>query len=153
MLVVTDRQDGRDWIILPCVATFEQLLAAACALARCTEAELMGRSHERRIAWPRQELMLALQEKGWSHAEIGRRFSRNHTTVLDGIERAKARGDAWRHSAPWAEVVPELEPCMAFPAPRKTRPLKPPALPRANDPHAVFIAAVHKAHPEMFRHG
>lgn len=67
----------------------------ACATAELhgvSVAELRGPSHERRIAWPRQELMLAAHKAGHSLTRIGDYLGgRHHTTVLHGIRRARER--------------------------------------------------------------
>ena len=57
-----------------------------------TAADLLGPSHERRIAWPRQDAFVALRDElGWSSTRIGRLFRRDHTTVLYGLAVAKER--------------------------------------------------------------
>jgi hypothetical protein len=150
----------RDFIWLPCAMSIEQLIEAACRLARCTEADLMGPSRERRINYPRQELMLILHERGWSLSEIGRRFDRHHTVVMDGVQRARARGDAWKRCAPWF-VEPEIAPptrgqSAASPAPMKARPAAPRPIPATDPrdaPHVAFLAAVNRAHPHLFKQG
>lgn len=39
----------------------------------------------------RQDVYLALREAGWTLPRIGRALGRDHTTVMDGIARAKER--------------------------------------------------------------
>jgi len=60
-----------------------------------TAADLLGTSHERRIAWPRQDAYQALRDElGWSSTRIGRLFRRDHTTILYGIAVARERKGA-----------------------------------------------------------
>jgi hypothetical protein len=67
-------------------------IAAAVALANdLTVTELKSADRTARIAWPRQEAMLAMQEEGFSLPQIGRFFKRDHTTVLHGVRAAKLR--------------------------------------------------------------
>lgn len=55
--------------------------------------ELCGPSAERRLSWPRQELMALLYETGrYSYPAIGRFLGgRDHTTVLHGVRAHRAR--------------------------------------------------------------
>ena len=67
----------------------------ACSVAELhgvTVAELRGPIRERRVAWPRQDFMLAANKAGHSLTRIGDYLGgRDHTTVLHGIRRARER--------------------------------------------------------------
>jgi chromosomal replication initiation ATPase DnaA len=58
--------------------------------------DLIGVSRQRSVAWPRQEVMYRIHETGcFSTTQIGRFLGdRDHTTILHGIRRHKARLDA-----------------------------------------------------------
>lgn len=57
-----------------------------------TTEEILGPSRARRCAWPRHEAWALIWEQGrLSTTEIGRRFNRDHTTVLIGIRRHNKR--------------------------------------------------------------
>lgn len=70
-----------------------QIMLAVAAAHKVTVAELCGPSRQRRIAWPRQELMWALYDTGrYSMPQIGRFIGgRDHTTALHGIRRHEER--------------------------------------------------------------
>lgn len=70
-------------------------LAAAHGL---TFADLTARDNSQRVSAVRQAAMLALWRHGFRLTEIGRVLSRDHTTVLFGIDRAKAREAAEREA-------------------------------------------------------
>ncbi len=81
----------RDWLILPHRMTFEQMLAEACRAAGITREDILGPSRRKRVSWPRQDLMLALFERGHSYCEIGRLFNRTHAPALHGVAEAALR--------------------------------------------------------------
>lgn len=56
-----------------------------------SSSDLAGPSRKRPIANARQDAMLHLHQQGWSYASIGRLLNRNHTTVMHGVARARAR--------------------------------------------------------------
>lgn len=56
-----------------------------------TADHLLAKRQLRRIAWPRQEAMLAMLKAGHSKNDIARFFDKDHTTVRHGIEAATER--------------------------------------------------------------
>lgn len=130
-----------DWIILePSPMTYEERLTAFCRSINCHPTTLLGLSRRRRIAWARQDFMLQLSEAGVAYAEIGRLMNRHHTTVMDGVERARAR----RLLGPPQSKRPKAKPLR--PRPRTEK-----AAATPTDPHIAFLAAVATAHPEAIR--
>lgn len=120
-----------EWLILPHRMTFEQMLAEACRDARITREQMLGRSRQRRIAWPRQALMLRLFERGHSYAEIGRLLGRNHASAIHGVKDARKRRDEMKAAKPPRPPAPSLK--------RQARKKKPAATPPAypSDPFAI----------------
>jgi chromosomal replication initiation ATPase DnaA len=57
-------------------------------------ADLRGPDRHRRIAWPRQAAMLLMHEAGHTLPQIAEYLHRDHTTILHGIKRARARAEA-----------------------------------------------------------
>ena len=53
--------------------------------------ELIGRSQERRLAWPRQRFCFEARALGKTLPQIGRFINRDHTTVIYSIRRYKDR--------------------------------------------------------------
>ena len=56
-----------------------------------TYEELIGPKRHQRQAQPRQEAMFKMKSAGYSHAEIGRFFGRDHTTVMHGVRAHEVR--------------------------------------------------------------
>lgn len=55
-------------------------------------ADLLGTRLHARVARPRQHLYLLAKERfGWSTTRIGQMVNRDHTTVVHGIQQARAR--------------------------------------------------------------
>lgn len=52
---------------------------------------IASRSHTMRAVWPRQAVMAALRDQGYSLPRIGRVLSRDHTTILNGLRKHEAR--------------------------------------------------------------
>lgn len=72
--------------------------------------ELMSRSRQRRIAYPRFACFQFLASLGWSTPQIGKVFGRDHTTVMHGLKRAEwlqRRDPDWR--ARYAAALAELK--------------------------------------------
>jgi Mor family transcriptional regulator len=74
--------------------------AKAYIVARCVQIgvdfnEIMGRSHQRHIAGPRQLLMYELKTKfGLSYPRIGKEFNRDSSTAVHAVQNiAKRRGE------------------------------------------------------------
>lgn len=67
------------------------LAAAVAAEHRLTLADLTGPSRLRRVAWPRQELMVLAVESGFSREQIARFLRRDRTTIQAGISAVRAR--------------------------------------------------------------
>lgn len=53
-------------------------------------AVLMGDNRAQKLAQARWAVMLGLRNAGWSLTRIGRALHRDHTTVMNGLERGKA---------------------------------------------------------------
>lgn len=71
-----------------------QIVADEILRTGLTLDELRSPRRDRRIAWPRQEIMRRLYDQtNMSLGAIGRFFNRDHTTVLKGIQAAEARVD------------------------------------------------------------
>jgi hypothetical protein len=51
--------------------------------------ELLGRSSTRRLNSARQLLWLRLREEGYTTTEIGKRFGRNHSSVVSGVKTVR----------------------------------------------------------------
>lgn len=72
---------------MPC-----EVLKAVCARFRITRARLEGRDQGPSIAPARQLAMyLMIYECGLSKKDVGRRFERDHTTVLHGVRQISKR--------------------------------------------------------------
>ncbi len=128
----------RDWLVLPHRMTFEQMLAEASRKANVREAEITGPRRDKRVSWPRQDLMLVLFERGLSYCEIGRLFNRTHASAMHGVAEA-----ALRRSQP-ATKPPRAPRRAPQPVKRMRRSrLVVAALPP--DPHAAFAAALRGA--------
>ncbi|HMR51212.1 MAG TPA: helix-turn-helix domain-containing protein [Amaricoccus sp.] len=65
---------------------------AAAVMARCTTAELLGRTRRAPLVRWRAFFMAAAYRAGFSSPEVGRAFRRDHTTVLAAVRRAEGRG-------------------------------------------------------------
>lgn len=52
---------------------------------------LRSRTHARHVAHARQDAMREMHAAGYSTPQIGRFFSRDHSTVLSGIKASEAR--------------------------------------------------------------
>lgn len=75
--------DGRSW---------REITQEVIDAYRLSWDEILGRSQERRVAWPRQEAWSVIWAQGrLSLPEIGRRFDRDHTTVLHGVRQHAKR--------------------------------------------------------------
>lgn len=74
-------------------STRSQRIIVECAIENgVSVADLKSTKRTRDVAWPRQDCFLRLREHtNLSLTQIGRMFSRDHTTVLYGIRRATAR--------------------------------------------------------------
>jgi len=88
-------------------ATLYLIRRAVCAHYKITNADLVGRSAVRSIAWPRQvAMMLAREMTTLSYPQIARRFgNRDHTTVIHGIRAVRQRMAKNPH---YAEQVEEI---------------------------------------------
>lgn len=76
----------------PRIRRMREVCMEVCRAHDVTLEELRGRSHQRAIAWPRQDAMRLLAKAGYSMPEIGRYLGRrDHTTILHGIRAAEAR--------------------------------------------------------------
>ncbi len=55
-------------------------------------ADLLGPSHQRRFAWPRQAAYARLRDRGMPFEKIGHVFERHWTTIIHGDRVHRARG-------------------------------------------------------------
>ena len=62
-----------------------------CRRYGITRADIYGRSHSRKYAHPRQEVMWLARQAGLSFPQIGKALGRDHTSVLHGIRAHEAR--------------------------------------------------------------
>ena len=62
-------------------------IAQICERRGVTVDELMGRSRYKRVCSARKEAYAMLREEKLSYPTIGKMFGRDHTTVIDGIQR------------------------------------------------------------------
>lgn len=91
----------------PSIASIEQ---AVCAQMNVTPAELHSKDKSRRVARPRQVVMfLAREITDNSLPQVGKYFSRDHTTVIHA-QRTIARICA--KSRPFANRVDEIRACV-----------------------------------------
>ena len=70
-----------------------RIARAIATVEMVTVEDLRGPSRDRPIAWARQEFMVAARDDGHSLPEIAAFLNRDHTTVMHGIEAAKARAE------------------------------------------------------------
>ena len=63
------------------------IIAQVCDRRRVTVEELMGRSRLKRVCTARKEAYVMLRQERLSFPTIGRMFGRDHTTVVDGVQR------------------------------------------------------------------
>lgn len=65
---------------------------AVCATFHVQPSGLMGGSRSSRVTWPRLVAYYLLREHlGWTYADIGAVFGRDHATVCHGVQRVAAR--------------------------------------------------------------
>jgi chromosomal replication initiation ATPase DnaA len=63
------------------------IIAQVCDHHGVAVEEVMGRSRFKRICTARKEAYAMLREERLSYPTIGRMFGRDHTTVVDGVQR------------------------------------------------------------------
>lgn len=71
--------------------TIRDICEEVCARTGLTLPEIRGLSRVARVVQPRQEVMWLAAKAGKSTPEIGRFFSRDHTTVIHGIRAHQRR--------------------------------------------------------------
>jgi hypothetical protein len=71
----------------------ERVKLLVCQRFQISRRDLMGRSREERVAWPRQVAMFLARDMGFTWHEVGRAFNRDHGTAISGCERVKDRID------------------------------------------------------------
>lgn len=62
-----------------------------CRRYGVTQVDIYGRSHSRKYAHPRQEVMWLARQAGLSFPQIGKALGRDHTSILHGIRAHEAR--------------------------------------------------------------
>ncbi len=135
----------RDWLILPHRMTFGQMLAETSLKANVREAEILGPRRDKRVSWPRQDLMLVMFERGLSYCEIGRLFNRTHASAMHGVAEA-----ALRRNQPAAKPPrpPRRAPQPVKRMRRSRLVLVPLTSTTPADSNAAFSAAMRRAHGE-----
>lgn len=80
-------------VVPPRPGTMREIAALIAKKYELSLDELKGPTRERRVSWPRQEAFALIYAQGsLSLPQIGQFFGgRDHTTVLHGIRRHKAR--------------------------------------------------------------
>jgi chromosomal replication initiator protein len=68
-----------------------QIVDEAASLAGISRADILGYSHRRDFAWPRQFAMWQARQHGLPYVTIGRFFRRDHTTVIHACRAVEAR--------------------------------------------------------------
>lgn len=63
------------------------IIAQVCDRHGVAVEEVMGRSRFKRVCTARKEAYAMLREERLSYPAIGRMFGRDHTTVVDGVQR------------------------------------------------------------------
>lgn len=64
-------------------------------IMRCSELfwvppqDLLGSRRYKAVVVARFAIFKALRMRGWSYAQIGRKFGKDHTTVISGVARAE----------------------------------------------------------------
>lgn len=67
------------------------LVADAAHVHRVRPSAIMSKDRTARISNARDDVFLALRNHGWSYPRIGRSMGRDHTSVMAGVKRARAR--------------------------------------------------------------
>jgi chromosomal replication initiator protein len=75
----------------PGFAAMGQIVDKVARLAGVEPADILGHSHRRDIAWPRQFAMWQARQHGLPYVTIGRFFRRDHTTVIHACRAVEAR--------------------------------------------------------------
>lgn len=79
-----------------CRKTEFQLILEDCADSTGLKvSQLLGRSRVKRIAHARQDCWRMIRDRlEWSYPKIGGKFGRDHSTVIEGVRKAKKRAEA-----------------------------------------------------------
>ena len=64
-----------------------KILHETCTYFEVTPSALTGKLRQRRLTEPRHVAFVLYKIAGRSYPEIGRRFNRDHTTVISGVKR------------------------------------------------------------------
>lgn len=75
----------------------DQLMVLTMEVARdagISMPELLGTSHARKFAHPRQFFMWRARQEGHTYERIADFLQRHHTTVIEGVRQAQKRIDA-----------------------------------------------------------
>jgi chromosomal replication initiation ATPase DnaA len=63
------------------------IIAQVCDRHGVAVEEVMGRSRYKRVCLARKEAYVMLRQERLSYLTIARMFGRDHTTVVDGVQR------------------------------------------------------------------
>lgn len=82
----------RDWITITCTPRerADQICVWVAQAHGFSIKDLIGQDRRRPVALARFEAWAALHAIGWSTPRIGRKFNRDHSTIVHGIQRHKA---------------------------------------------------------------
>lgn len=88
-----DRLEGGDGVAkdLSWAKTMDQIARAVARHYRLTLDDLRSADRGRRVAWPRQEAMLAMSRAGFTNGQIGLFLRRDTSTICAGIAAASQR--------------------------------------------------------------
>jgi hypothetical protein len=69
------------------------IIAQVCDRHGVAVEEVLGRSRYKRVCLARKEAYVMLRQERLSYPTIGRMFGRDHTTVVDGVQRHRRDND------------------------------------------------------------
>lgn len=83
----------------------QRAMIAAAKASSLSLADLKGPSRKRKNVLARYAVMLAMHKRGVPSPAIGRRFGRDHSTVLYGVKKAQDYIKCWPDFARLCEMV------------------------------------------------
>ncbi len=70
-----------------------ELFSLVLSLTGVHEREILSPFREKPVVYARWSIMLTLRRRGWSTPQIGKFLGRDHSTIVDGLRRARQRYD------------------------------------------------------------
>jgi chromosomal replication initiation ATPase DnaA len=67
------------------------IMTEACAAAGLSRYEMISKSRDRRISWPRQDAMRMALDAGHTSTDVARFLRMDHSTVLYGAAQSRKR--------------------------------------------------------------